>query len=436
MTAAAAAVSRETDGLEPDPAAGLDPAWAARYAGKAPFPWFGGKSRAAPVVWAALGDPAHYVEPFAGSLAVLLARPHPANRAYVSETVNDADGLLVNAWRAIQLHPRATADACSWPVSEADLHARHCALLRWRAKHQLEHLMGDPRWCDAEMAGWWLYGLACWIGAGFCTGSGPWAPDAEGRLVRRAGRGGVSRQLPHLSKNGQGVVNPDLRALGISRKAPWLSDDGRGVNNAVLRSGGVGRTMPTLSKDGQGVTAPQLRAPGIEGADAGDFHPRVMPKLDAWFAMLSARLRHVRIVNGDWARVLTSGALDTLSVRKGQGPVGVFLDPPYAADTGRDMGLYVCESGDISAAVRAWALAHGERPNTRIVLAGWTGEHDEELEAAGWTARRWFANGFLTGGYANQGGGTRNDREILWCSPACLSPIPAAARPVQGEFDL
>lgn len=63
---------------------------------KAPFPWFGGKRQAAPVVWALLGDVAHYVEPFCGSLAVLLERPHPCNRTYYSETVNDADGLLVN----------------------------------------------------------------------------------------------------------------------------------------------------------------------------------------------------------------------------------------------------------------------------------------------------------------------------------------------------
>ena len=33
----------------------------------APFPYFGGKRRAAPIVWRALGDPSGYVEPFAGS---------------------------------------------------------------------------------------------------------------------------------------------------------------------------------------------------------------------------------------------------------------------------------------------------------------------------------------------------------------------------------
>jgi DNA adenine methylase len=76
---------------------------------KAPFPWFGGKSRASGAVWAALGDVEHYVEPFFGSGAVLLNRPHPCNRPYHSETVNDLDGLVVNAWRAMQWHPKETA---------------------------------------------------------------------------------------------------------------------------------------------------------------------------------------------------------------------------------------------------------------------------------------------------------------------------------------
>jgi hypothetical protein len=34
---------------------------------KAPFPWFGGKSRVAPLVWERFGDIAVYAEPFAGS---------------------------------------------------------------------------------------------------------------------------------------------------------------------------------------------------------------------------------------------------------------------------------------------------------------------------------------------------------------------------------
>ena len=39
----------------------------------------------ADIVWQALGQPKHYLEPFCGSAAVLLARPNP-KREYV-ETV-------------------------------------------------------------------------------------------------------------------------------------------------------------------------------------------------------------------------------------------------------------------------------------------------------------------------------------------------------------
>ena len=60
---------------------------------KAPFPWFGGKRRVASDVWAALGPVDNYVEPFAGSLAVLLARPDEPK----TETVNDMDCYLSKA---------------------------------------------------------------------------------------------------------------------------------------------------------------------------------------------------------------------------------------------------------------------------------------------------------------------------------------------------
>jgi site-specific DNA-adenine methylase len=108
---------------------------------KAPFPWFGGKSKAAPLVWELLGDVPHYCEPFAGSLAVLLNRPHKANTGW-AETVNDLDGLIVNAWRAIQWHPEETAEHASWPVSELDKMARELAVVRWREENLVAKLGG------------------------------------------------------------------------------------------------------------------------------------------------------------------------------------------------------------------------------------------------------------------------------------------------------
>ena len=38
---------------------------------RAPFPWFGGKSRAAELIWGRLGPVANYVEPFATAKPVV-----------------------------------------------------------------------------------------------------------------------------------------------------------------------------------------------------------------------------------------------------------------------------------------------------------------------------------------------------------------------------
>ena len=64
---------------------------------KPPFPYFGGKSPVADLVWDALGDVPNYVEPFFGSGAVLFLRPGGAGHI---ETVNDADGFVANFWQA------------------------------------------------------------------------------------------------------------------------------------------------------------------------------------------------------------------------------------------------------------------------------------------------------------------------------------------------
>jgi hypothetical protein len=454
---------------------------------KTPWPWFGGKADAAPAVWAALGDVDHYSEPFAGSLAVLLRRPHPCNRTYYSETVNDLDGLLVNAWRSIQHSPDAMAEAASWPVSEADLHARHLALVRWRAEHNLERLMADPEWHDPRMGGWWAWGQSCWIGSGWCSGKGPWVVGDDGRIEKRTGGGGVSRQrphlgddgqgvnrpqlrepgvhrqLPHIGDNGMGVNRPQLREPGVERKLPHIGDDGRGINRPQLREPGVARQRPQLGDNGRGINRPQLREPGVSrqlphlgdngrginhanlrepgvsrkrphlgdngqgvnhanlrepGTGDDPYHPMTMPELRRWLRFLSARLRHVRILNGDWIRAVTGGATRTLPVRHG-GTCGIFLDPPYSAAANRQGDLYAEEDLQVATAVRQWALERGPDPDTRIVYAGYDIE-GSDLEAAGWTAVEWYRAGFLRGGMGNVGTGGQQKRERLWLSPHCL----------------
>jgi len=369
---------------------------------KTPWPWFGGKADAAPAVWSALGDVDHYVEPFAGSLAVLLRRPHVANRTYHSETVNDLDGLLCNAWRAIARDPDGVAEAASWPVCEADLMARHLALLAWRAAGNAERLMANPDFFDARMAGWWIWGQSAWTGSGWCSGQGPWIVGDDGRVTKRAGSRGVARKLPHVSDDGRGCNRPQAREEGVARQLPHVSDNGRGCNHAGAREEGV--------------------------AAEHEYHPMTMPELRRWMRFLSARLRHVRILNGPWERAVTSGVLKVITVRSGKGKAGIFLDPPYD-DAVRAGGLYTHDAGAVASECRAWCERVGDDPDYRIVLAGYDTEHTS-LEARGWRVVEWFRGGFLKGGMAQQGardddGETQHQqrRERLWLSPHCIAPV-------------
>lgn len=83
---------------------------------KPPFAYYGGKSTLAERIVDVLPDHQHYVEPFAGSLAVLLAkRPSPM------ETVNDLDGHLMTFWRVLRDRPDDLMRMCALtPHSRAE----------------------------------------------------------------------------------------------------------------------------------------------------------------------------------------------------------------------------------------------------------------------------------------------------------------------------
>lgn len=164
---------------------------------KSPFPYFGGKLHAAPLLWSRFGaDCGNYVEPFFGSGAVWLNRPTEF-RGWA--TVNDLDGNVANVWRSMVHSPEAVADAACWPVNECDLHARHLWLVN-NAGRMAARLMADPDYCEPRAAGWWIWGACSWIGGGWCAGDGPWhaEPDEDGIPALTLGNGGtgVNRQLP------------------------------------------------------------------------------------------------------------------------------------------------------------------------------------------------------------------------------------------------
>lgn len=176
---------------------------------RAPFPYFGGKSKIAPQVWERLGNTPNYVEPFFGSGAMLLARP---GQDWGIETVNDASGFVANFWRALQHDPESVAMYADNPVNENDLHARHAWLVA-RKESLASRLEGNPDWYDTKIAGWWVWGMSCWIGSGFCSGDGPWHV-VDGELVNtKADGNGVKRKLVHLGDAGRGVNRQQLALL-------------------------------------------------------------------------------------------------------------------------------------------------------------------------------------------------------------------------------
>ena len=392
---------------------------------RAPFPWFGGKSRAAPLLWEAFGDCPNYVEAFGGSLASLLARPH-APRV---ETVNDLDAYVANFWRALRRAPDEVAWWADRPVNEAELHATH----RWLCDGESEagrlhranmaalqalaegnvplaqevlrgaHLAGRPlgrafrerlrqdeAYFDPEIAGRWVWGVSCWIGSGWCA-QPSWEREGHGD------RPTEHRKRPTLDKPGRGVHQ--ARGEGLSHAVLW---EGRG--HAGGRARGVHGTRlqkPCLSGE-SGATGRGVCASGKAGT------------VREWMQRLAERLRYVRVCCGDWKRVCTPAVTEAIGV------TAVLLDPPFSAEAGRDEAIYAEEDLFVAHEARAWAVANGDNPMLRIALCGYEGEHQMPPT---WRCVEWKASG----GYANRCRNfTNSARERIWFSPHCQAPRQAS----------
>lgn len=247
---------------------------------KAPFPYYGGKSRWAPLIWQHLGETPVYVEPFAGSLACLLARPWGAA---AREIVTDTNGGLCNAWRALAYGDiEAVAYWADYPTIHQDLTARHAWLKQWTADHA-HRLSEDPMFFDEQAAGWWLWGISLWIGGGWCSTDHerrPHVKASSGQGVSNQ-RNGLRGQRTHVDSTGGSGISAQRTQLrdqrphiagrtggeGLSQQRTQLRDQiplvlansgGRGVNNQStrLRDG-----MPHVKTDssGQGISAQRIQ---------------------------------------------------------------------------------------------------------------------------------------------------------------------------------
>lgn len=243
---------------------------------KAPVPYVGGKSSIAAEVWARLGTgadaPRHYIEPFGGMLAVLRCRPDWQPGVRLTETVNDVDGLLVNALRSMALAEsevirRLTIRFDDEPPDAATVRPaaelEQRAWASWLLDHRgdiTSHLAADPRWCDPEAAAWWLLGASGWIGSGWPTrshqapdlacrwGAGVLAMDGIERVRRMARR---LRHVRTLCGDWRRCVSaPSVfgQNRGLSPCAVFLDPDyGEGVGYAgtAALDGGERRNVAT-----------------------------------------------------------------------------------------------------------------------------------------------------------------------------------------------
>ena len=89
--------------------------------------------------------------------------------------------------------------------------------------------MGDPDFFDAKAAGWWCWGLNCWIGSGWCSGSGPWVSENGAMVLRTTAQLGPNQREPETSTARAGVnrQRPGQQAQGVNRQRPHLGDSGR-----------------------------------------------------------------------------------------------------------------------------------------------------------------------------------------------------------------
>jgi hypothetical protein len=195
-------------------------------------------------------------------------------------------------------------------------------------------------------------------------------------------------------------------APGVEKKMPIVGAGKRGKSgmNGVMRSefrqAGVPKQMPEVAG------REERRAPekGIQRYDAP-------AALLAYFDRLAARLRRVRILCGDWRRVVKP------SITINHGLTALFMDPPYP-QAEHDMGYH--GDNNIWHAAAAWAVENDDNPLLRIAICGYWSEATDALFPVTWERYRWEARG----GYSNQskdGRGRSNaKRECLWFSPHCI----------------
>ena len=318
----------------------------------APFPYYGSKRRWAETIWERLGNPDVYVEPFAGSIACLLLRPDGGQGR---EVVCDTDSHIANVWRSLAHNPDAVANWCDYPTIHQDLTARHRWLVEW-ASANAHKLSRDPLFFDPHAAGWWLWGIANWIGSGWCY------------------KGATTDSMPAMGNfdGGMGVAAQRIQ-VPLHEKRPFVNS----------------------SAGGRGVSAQRTRR----------------QELGEWVDALRDRLRRVVVLNRDWTSAVSRTVMMDTPTSSPTAVKAVLMDPPYVTDD-RHSKLYGSDvEGSSTEAARLaweWSVAHGD--DYRIAYCCHEGDVD--------LPDRWTFE--TSGFKGVKRPDRRSRRDMVAFSPACL----------------
>ena len=414
------------------------------------YPWFGGKTRCAHIVWARFGTVINYIEPFAGSLGCLFKRPkesfHPTRQNI--ETVNDLDCFIANFWRAVRYDPDSVSNYCDWIVNEAELHARHDWLMfsehALEFRHRMHH---NPEYYDCKIAGAWVYGCALWIGSGWCTDQGKGRMNGKVQTPRgipslgNAGRGvcrpvQTSQKIPNVGSAGMGIhrqsilatdpkeevlikllerikqgVTTEHREKILAKLSKNCSPVAQEIRNTLW--GNLSPQIPQLASAGCGIHRPSQNVE--DGAELNIMdRPGTRPDLYLYMRSICDRLRSVRIVCGDWSRVCKP------SVTTFHGITAILLDPPYSSEraAGKNRQIFAQDDVNVAHKVRTWSIENGSNPNLRIALCGHGHEHTI-LEDLGWVPVKLKGTSGYSHGFTSEAGKLAKS-ETIWFSPNCV----------------
>lgn len=272
------------------------------------FTYFGNKERISKIVWQLFGtDNRSYVEPFCGCASILLK----SQVKHSFECINDIDCYVANAHRATKYYPKEVIRHLYYTRCEIDLWARHDYLINHKKDFTLQMLREDPKFCNPELAAWWIWGINLWLGGNWC---------ADGSLIR---------------SNGYKV--------------------GTGTQKPIRTNQGVLSTKSQKPTNGSRCILSTTKSESISH----------IKKLRDRILDVYERLIDTTILCGDWKRCVTHSYTTSF------GKCAIFLDPPYPSNNN---GAAVYDNNSLDGTVfnecKQYFLDNYKNQNMRIILCG------------------------------------------------------------------